>query len=819
LRETSGFDSFGFRPAFFLAPLRRVTELVLARTGYDRGVRWFVLFAATLGCGESFSGAVGAFDVQSGEGTAFEIAHSSGLEIAARAFAFRKSDATYEMQFGSFRIEEEVETHWVSGARLGKVDRDGEKVSATIFDERGEELGELSVVEERGSLRVTASALGEQNRARVSFGCDDGGGFLGFGAQTADVDHRGQVVPVFVSEQGIGKVETDEPHEVWFLVGTRHQSYLAVPSMVAPRAVSYGVMATTLHRSIWDLCASDPNVLSIEVWEGTAEILISPGPSPLDVIARQTAHTGRIPTPPSWTFGVWMEAIGGTAAVRAEVDRLRAEHVPVSAIWSEDWRGARVEGDQYVLEEDWGWDQALYPELPALIGELHARGIAFMSYFNTFLVEDADVFDDAAEYFVKDRRGDPFLFREADGRSSGLADLFADDARAFVRGHLEDALAMGADGWMADFAEWYPADRRQVEVSDGGDAESAHHRYPVAWAEVNREAVANMNRDDVVIFHRSGYTGSQGLAHVIWAGDQRTSFDADDGLPTVIPIMLGLSATGFPVVTHDIGGYVSATNDNTTKELFFRWTSLGAFSPVMRTHHGRDAALNWRWSSDPETIAHFKRWADFHTALFPYFEGLAKDSVERGAPILRPLAFSDPADVRLHGIKDAFTVGEHLLVAPIVTSSTTKRRVLLPNGTWYSLASGEAVSGEIEIDVPLGELGLFARAGAVIPTLPAGIESLRATDDVLDLDDQPERAIWIWLGANGSARLGEGRIALESSAIPSGEITIAEGELIERADRSRTLRGPSIVLEADGVQHRITAENIDPSSLTYLVRW
>jgi alpha-glucosidase len=779
-------------------------------------VRSLILLGALLGCSEELNGSVGAFMVEA-SGAGFSVSHASGLALDASAFAFRRADATYEMQFGSFKIEEQVESDWSTSTGLKSVDRDEGRTTAILLDD-GDELAELTLEEDRGSLRIRARALNDETRARIDLGCDAAGGYLGFGAQTHDVDHRGQIVPVFVSEQGIGKVDTDEPHDVWFLVGTRHQSYLPVPSLIAPRASSYGIMATTFKRSIWDLCATDPNTLAIETWEGTIELLISPGPAPLDVIEQQTAHTGRIPPPPAWTFGVWMEAIGGSDPVRAEADRLRSERIPVSAIWSEDWRGARDEGAQYILEEDWGWDEQLYPELPALIDELHASGIAFMSYFNTFLVEDADVWEEAESsgYFVTDRRGEPFLFREADNQLTGLTDLFDPGAREWVRGHLEDALMMGADGWMADFAEWYPADRRQVEVSDGSDAESAHHRYPLVWAEVNREAIENTGRTDAVIFHRSGYTGSQGKAHVIWAGDQRTSFDDDDGLPTIVPILLGLSATGFPVVTHDIGGYVSATNDNTTKELFFRWTTLGALAPVMRTHHGREAFSNWRWSSDAETIAHFKRWADFHTALFPYFEGLARDASERGAPLLRPLAFSDPSDARLHGIKDAYTVGEHLLVAPILTSSVTSRSVSLPAGVWFDLATHEAKSGDIQIEVPLQEIGLFARAGAVIPVLPPGVQSLRATDTELDPTDVG-REIWIWLGADGSSRLNEGRIVLTSPSQPQGEIAVIQGEELERGERRLVLEGKEIVLSAGGIEHRMT-QDLD-LDVRWIVRW
>jgi alpha-glucosidase (family GH31 glycosyl hydrolase) len=309
---------------------------------------------------------------------------------------------------------------------------------------------------------------------------------------------------------------------------------------------------------------------------------------------------------------------------------------------------------------------------------------------------------------------------------------------------------------------------------------------------------------------------------VVWAGDQRTSFDEDDGLPTVVPIMIGLSVAGFPVVTHDIGGYVSATNPNTTKELFFRWTSLGALTPVMRTHHGRDAFLNWRWSSDEETKRHFERWADLHTALFPYWYGLAEEASESGAPIVRPLAFADPGDVRLHGVDDAFTIGDGMLVAPILTSSAAVRSVPLPAGDWYEVLGSTVHHGDVEVALPLGEIGLFARAGAVIPLLDREVESLEVTNEVPDLEDAlGSRRIWSFLGGSGTARDGlGGTYRLESPSRPVGEVTVVEGEVVERQIDRVTVRGSRVILQdRDGSTHRITVEGLDGVDLRHVVRW
>ncbi|MDP7114454.1 MAG: hypothetical protein QGH45_20955 [Myxococcota bacterium] len=49
----------------------------------------------------------------------------------------------------------------------------------------------------------------------------------------------------------------------------------------------------------------------------------------------------------------------------------------------------------------------------------------------------------------------------------------------------------------------------------------------------------------------------------------------------------------------------------------YRWASLGAFSPVMRTHHGASDTENWQFDSDDETTEYWAGLAREHTRLFP----------------------------------------------------------------------------------------------------------------------------------------------------------------------------------------------------------
>lgn len=744
--------------------------------------------------------------------------------VAGRGFAVRGGAATFEEKFGAFQLVDHPIGDWRYGAIIGALEAEAEGFGADVADASGASIGRLSVTAAQGNLHlVFLPSDPASTRGRAGLRCDppEAGGYLGFGAQTKDVDQRGQIVPIWVSEQGIGKTDDDAVPALWPLVGSLHQSYAPIPGFLAPRAgQSYGVLSTTDHHSIWDVCRSDPSELAVTVWQGRLELVISPGPTPLEVIEQQTALSGRAPLGPDWTFGVWMERAFGTAAVREELDRLRAAHIPFSAMWVEDWRGGQAAGAaNYALEEDWRLDTTLYPDFAGLVDELHRRGSKFMAYFNTFVVEGADVAAEVAAggFLVKDRQGTPISFDGPSFQPTGLIDLYSPEARRFVKAELGRALELGIDGWMADYAEWYPADPAAITPPTGLDAEAAHQRYPVAWAEVNRETLAEHPQRDAVVFHRSAYLGAQGKIGVMWAGDQRTSFQADDGLPTVVPIMLGLSVSGFPVVTHDIGGYASATNPPCTKDLFFRWAVLGALSPVMRTHHGRDAAHNWRWSSDAETTAHFRRWAELHTRWFPLWKGLAKQGSERGAPILRPLAFADPGDVRLHGVRDQYLIGEGILVAPVLTASTSTRSVMLPRGTWFPFEGGAAVTGggSVTVPVPLTEASIWMRAGTVLPLLPAGVESLVPAEALTDLGEvRFERELWIWLGADGVASDGEGaRYALSSPGIPEEPLRPEAAGLIrlEEGPRTMTLSVPPSTsalewVEASGRSHRLLLE-------------
>ncbi|MEM6789393.1 MAG: TIM-barrel domain-containing protein [Myxococcota bacterium] len=683
-----------------------------------------------------------------------------GLEGAAgldAGLAVRDVTTRFEMQFGSFKPTDEAAGPWRGhatwadrGDAVEALDADGDVLARLRFSSPAE--GHLAVVLEPGTP--------EARRVSWAFACDADDHFIGFGAQALDVDHRGQTVPTFVQENGIGKIEDNSYEGIWYVVGRRHSSHLPIPTYLSRRG--YMLSAETPYRSVFELCdpTASPDRARIQV-EANTTVNVFDGPTPGAALEKSSAHHGRPRRPPRVVFAPWFDAIMGSDEVRRVAAKLRAEQIPAGTMWTEDWRGGAFTNDNYELDEEWTVDRDLYPDFEALADDLHAAGFHFLVYFNPFIYEGSRAWSEVQSrgWLVRREDGTDYTFTGAAFDETGLLDLFDPEARAWAVGKMRDVIALGADGWMNDFAEWLPTDA----VTAGGSGADLHNEYPVVWQQVAREAIDGV--DDGVerfFFGRSGWFGTPALADVIWAGDQRTGFQPDDGLPTILPIGIGLGVVGVSTYGHDIAGYNASTNAPATKELFFRWLQLGAWSPVMRTHHGLQPELNWTWESDDETVQVVKRYAELHMALVPTWEGLAAQASATGMPIWRGLPLLFPEDAAVWGLTDQVMVGDHILVAPIQIEGALSRDVYLPAGRWYRWTEGDAaevvrgVGAEtVMASAPQDEIPVFVRAGGVVPMFPPGVQTLsRPSPEVPGPVD--DRVVHVFLGADGAFAEADG---------------------------------------------------------------
>ena len=123
-------------------------------------------------------------------------------------------------------------------------------------------------------------------------------------------------------------------------------------------------------------------------------------------------------------------------------------------------------------------------------------------------------------------------------------------------------LATGVCGWMCDFGETIPLDAR---LYNDTDPHQYHSLYPEVWAQLNADAVRDASQfknsacdpNDVVYFMRSGNTQSPRSTRLFWLGDQTVTWDAHDGLGTVIIGMLTEGLSGYSLTHSDIGGYTA----------------------------------------------------------------------------------------------------------------------------------------------------------------------------------------------------------------------------------------------------------------------
>lgn len=550
--------------------------------------------------------------------------------------------------------------------------------------------------------------------------CESDATFHGFGEQYNATNQRGEAFGLFVSEQGIGR----EPGGFFPVAGNDHTTYFPMPYWLDARG--HGVLFTTDQRVNVSLCVPDEDgdaegvdfedsgVAFVEVVTAEPiEWVVFHGPTPLDVVRQLGDVVGRPAPMPEWAFGTWIASQGGQASIEQEVADLAEHGVPWSALWVQDWTGIRrnVDGG-FGVEYRWEADEELYPTLREFIEDLHADGKKFLAYANPFVDPSLpNHFDamDAAGLLVRDPMGASYRFTAPNSPTlmAGHPDLTNPAAVAYVQDALRAMVDdFGIDGWMHDFSEWNPLD---AVMSDGSDPIGYHNRYPIEWQRMAREVLDEARPDgDYAFFARAGWTGVQGVAQIHWVGDQEATWSEHDGLPTVVPALLNLGLSGQPNVTHDVAGFSGGPSD---QELFQRWTELGAFTPIFRTHDGNKKMENWTWSSNAETIAHFRRFARVHQALAPLFRELADESQRTGAPILRHPMLVFPEDRASWDVSHEMMIGDALYVAPVIEPGATTRTLYLPPGTWFHVWTGESYEGgqEITVDAPIGSPPVFSR--------------------------------------------------------------------------------------------------------------
>lgn len=674
-----------------------------------------------IGCSESSSGSAGDVQIVASEdGTVEVIVRDQVLFALAPTGPIARNFTERPVGIGTVSFERSEEVADPLAVRF--IVNEGSSARVLYANAGGSRTATLEAValdEEVSEFRLELAGPAADSIA-VGIRCDEGGTFHGFGEQYNATNQRGEAFELLVNEQGNGRDGSPG-----ISVGDEHTTYFPMPYYIDARG--FGALFDTTRRVDVDLCASDPAIAWIEVISGApVQWRVFHGPTGFDVIRELGDLVGRPAQPPPWAYELWMAGQGGRENVLSEVAALEGAQIPVGAFWVQDWGGTRMNldggfGVQYI----WEPDETYYPNFAGMVSDLHAAGYKLLTYVNPFIVDPESVAetDDPARFarrfdpmdqmglLLKDQVGDTLIDKIVPNvpQADAHPDFSNPATLPFIRDSLADIVrAYDVDGWMADFGEWVPVNS---VPQDGSDPIERRNTFPIDWQRATREAMQELRPDgDWVMFARSGFTGVQGVAQIHWVGDQETNWSELDGLPTVVPAMLNLGLAGQPFVTHDIAGFARGTGPS-TKELFERWTELGAFTPIMRTHDGADKVNNWRWNKDEDTTNHFRKFTYVHCALMNDFMTLAGQAEQSGAPILRHLMLVFPDDRDTWDISDQFMIGDSLLVAPVTTQGATSRSVYFPAGTWYNVWTGDSVEGgqRRTVDAPIGAPPVYAR--------------------------------------------------------------------------------------------------------------
>jgi sulfoquinovosidase len=571
------------------------------------------------------------------------------------------------------------------------------------------------------------------NRTYLTYATDRDEHFFGFGVQSTQFDLKGRRLPIFVTEQGIGRglQPLTTVMNLWGGAGgTWYTSYAVAPHYITSRLRS--LFLENYEYAVFDL--RNANSAHIEVFADHLDGRILYGGSPRQLIAEYTSVVGRMRPLPQWTQeGAIVGIQGGTAAVRGIYERLDAAGTPVAALWLQDWVGQRVTTGGMGKQLWWNWalNRRHYPAWEQLRDDLAADDVRLMLYISPFLVDVPDdvghtrnLFREAAEkgYLIRRPDGMVYLIKNTTF-SAGLVDLTNPAAYAWLQQIIrDDMIAIGAAGWMADFGEALPTD---AVLSSGESAFEYHNRYPEAWARLNREVLdASTDGAAMFFFSRSGYRESPKYATAFWLGDQLVSWDEHDGIKSAVTGLLSGGISGFSLNHSDIGGYTTINTPilkyRRSEELLMRWMELNAFTVLYRSHEGFLPEANAQVYSDDKLIAHFNRFARVYRSLAFYREELMQEAAETGLPVVRHPFINHPENAAFYGMSyQQFMLGTELMVAPVLDPGVEQLRVHLPAGSWRHLWSRRQYEIKepgmyITVEVPLGEPAVFYRSDSVV---------------------------------------------------------------------------------------------------------
>lgn len=560
---------------------------------------------------------------------------------------------------------------------------------------------------------------GHKERATLSFECKADECFAGTGERFTKMDLSGHTF-FLKNQDGQG-------------VNNR-RTYKNIPFYLSSRM--YGTFYHTCAHS--KLSLAHVSTRSVEFLSDQAMIdaFIIAGDTVEEILRGYRDLTGYPSMPPLWSFGIWMSRMTYFSADEVDeiCDRLRAEHYPCDVIhldtgwFRTDWLC------------EWKFNEKRFPDPKGFIHSLKDKGFRVSLWQLPYVAEDAEQIDEARENdyiapLTKQQASEGSNFSALD--YAGTIDFTYPKATEWYKGLLKNLLDMGVVCIKTDFGENIHMDAKYKGMSP----ELLNNLYALLYQKAAYEVTKEVTGDGIV-WARAAWAGCQRYP-LHWGGDSCSSWD---GMAGSLKGGLHFGLSGFAFWSHDVPGFHTLPNFMNSivdDKVYMRWTQFGVFSSHMR-YHGTNKREPWFY---PAIAPMVKKWWKLRYKLLPYIYEQSKKAIHSGYAVLRALIFEHPADKMCWHIDDEYYFGDDFLVAPVMNSEDC-RDVYLPEGEWVNFFTGERIRGGQwlkGVKVPLDEMPVYVREGAVIPVYP---EDVDCTDE-MDLDksvalkiDEHFRGIW-----------------------------------------------------------------------------
>lgn len=474
-----------------------------------------------------------------------------------------------------------------------------------------------------------------------------------------------------------------------------------------------------------------------------ADVIVFGG-TPEQILQEYMSLFGPAKLPPEWIFGSWVSANRWNKQKDVEelLQKLVKFDFPASVLvleaWSDEatfyiWNGAKyapVADGQPLNYSDFDFSDSPWPDPAGMVKKLHAAGLKLLLWQAPIYKKQGEEetrnsqneldWEDALKNHicVMYPDGTPYTIPDGNWFPGSMVPDFTNpecvkkwfDKRQYL-------LDMGVDGFKTDGGEFIHD--AAVLFYDKSTGKEGINRYSRDYTESYRDFVG----EERIIFSRAGFSG-QHTVPCHWGGDQQSQ---NSELASVLKAGLSAAATGIIFWGFDLAGFAGPLP---SVDLYRRATQMACFCPIMQWHSemdggqfrellpgadGNNERSPWNMAESyeqPEIIEETRFYHKLHERLKPYLWESAKKCVEESEPLMRPLVYEWPGDLKTIDCQDEYLLGEHLLVAPLLEENQTARQVYLPDGEWNDFYDGTVYAGHQMITVcKNGKIPVFTRNG------------------------------------------------------------------------------------------------------------